>query len=94
MIACKICKKKKKCPELDADYIKFMSFGRANDESRYSANYTHWFVISVHKCHSSDLIFKNPSSGELSYSPQSGQPNCDDTIFRGSLWSCSVKKCS
>ena len=88
----------KKSPELDGDYIKFMSFGRANDESRYSANYTHWLVISLHECHSSDLTFKNnhgnPSSEELYYSPKSGQPNCDDTIFRGSLRSCSVKKCS
>ena len=88
-------KKKKKCPELDADYIKFISYGRANDEPRYSANYTHRFAISVCKCHSSDLIFKNnqgtPSSGELCYSPQSGQPSCDDSIFRGILRSCSVK---
>ena len=87
--------KKKKCPELDADYIKFISYGRANDEPRYSANYTHRFAISVCKCHSSDLIFKNnqgtPSSGELCYSPQSGQPSCDDSIFRGILRSCSVK---
>ena len=60
LIACKICqKKKKKCPELDADYIKFISYGRANDEPHYSANYTHWFTISLHKRHSSDLIFKN-----------------------------------
>ena len=55
-----------------------MSYGRVNGESRYSANYTHWFPISVHKCHSSDLIFKsnhgNPSSGELYNSPQSAQP--------------------
>ena len=77
-----------KCPELDADYIKFISYGRANDEPRYSANYTHWFAISLHKCHSSDLIFKNnhgnPSSGELYCSPQSSQPSCDDSIFRAS----------
>ena len=55
-------------------------------------------MISVHKCHSSDLIFKNnhgnSSSGELYYSPQSGQPNYDDTIFRASHRNCSVKKCS
>ena len=85
----------KKCPQLDADYIKFISYGRANDEPRYSANYTHWFAISLHKCHSSDLIFKNnhgnPSSGELYYSHRSGQQNFDDTIFRGSHRSCSVK---
>ena len=95
LVACKI-KKKKKCPELDADYIKFISYGRVNDEPRYSANYTHWFAISLHKCHSSDLVFKNnhgnPSSGELYYSPWSGQPNCGDTIFRGSHRNCSVKK--
>ena len=43
---------------------------------------------SRHKCHSSDLILKNnhgnPNSGELYYSHRNGQPNCDDTIFRGS----------
>ena len=96
LIACKICKKKKKGPELDADYIKFISYGRANDEPRYSANYTHWFAISLHKCHSSDLIFKNnhgnPSSGELYYNTQSGQANYDDTIFRDSHRSCSIKE--
>ena len=88
----------KKCPELNVDYIKFISYDRSNDEPRYSANYAHWFVISVHKCHSSDLIFKNnhgnSSSGELYYSPQSGQSNYDDTIFRASHRNCSVKKCS
>ena len=95
LIACKICKKKK-CRELDADYIKFISYGRANDEPRYSANYTHWFAISLHKCHLSDLIFKNNhgSSEELYYSHRSGQANCDDTILRGSHRSCSVKNCS
>ena len=44
LIACKICKKqqqKKKCPELDADYIKLISYGRANDEPRFSGNSTH-----------------------------------------------------
>ena len=96
LVACKICKKKEKCPELDADHIKFISYGRANDEPRFSANYTHWFAISLHKYHSSDLIFKNnhgdPSSGELCYSPRSVQPICDDTICRGSHCSCSVKK--
>ena len=85
----------KKCPELNVDYIKFISYDRSNDEPRYSANYAHWFVISVHKCHSSDLIFKNnhgnPSSGELYNSLQSGQPSCDDSIFRGIHRSCSVK---
>ena len=49
-----------------------------------------------HKCHLSDLIFKNnhgnQSSGELYYSHRSGQPNFDDPIFRGSHRSCSVKK--
>ena len=88
-------KKEKKCPELDADYIKFISYGRANDEPRYSANYTHKFAISVYKCHSSDLIFENnhgnPNWGELYYSLQSGQPSCDDSIFRGIHRSCSVK---
>ena len=28
----------------------------------------------------------------LNYSPQSDQPNSDHTIFRGSHWSCSLKK--
>ena len=49
-----------------------------------------------HKCHSSDLIFKNnhgnPSSGELYYNTQSGQANYDDTIFRDSHRSCSIKE--
>ena len=94
MIACKILQKK--CPELNVDYIKFISYDRSNDEPRYSANYAHWFVISVHKCHSSDLIFKNnhgnPSSGELYYNTQSSQANYDDTIFRDSHRSCSIKE--
>ena len=34
----------------------------------------------------------NPSSGEPHYSPQNGQPNSDDTVFRGSRRCCSIKK--
>ena len=34
----------------------------------------------------------NPSSGKSYYSPQNGQPNSDAIIFRGSHWSCSVKR--
>ena len=35
---------------------------------------------------------ENPSSGEPYYSPQSGQKNSNDTIYRGSHRSCSIKK--
>ena len=34
----------------------------------------------------------NQSSVEPYYSPQSDQPNSDETIFRGSPWCCSLKK--
>ena len=54
---------------------------------RYPANYTNRTGISVRKCNHG-----NPSSGEPYYSPQSGQANSDDTIFRGCQRNCAIRK--
>ena len=68
----------------------------SKNTAHFSANYTHKFAISVRKCHSPDLIFKiiikNQTSAEPYYSSQSYQANSDNTIFRGSHQSCSLKK--
>ena len=60
----------------------------------YPANFTDRSAISVHNCHSSDLIFKlimKIPVCEPYYNPQSGQPNSNDTILKGSHGSCSIK---
>ena len=56
---------------------------------RYPANFTYKITIIVHKCHSSDLIFKIIIEIQVQ---ACGQPNNGDTIFRGSRCSCSIKK--
>ena len=45
----------RKCPELEAIYIKSFSYGRLNDKQKYTTlhrKYIHRIAISVHKCHS------------------------------------------
>ena len=67
----------------------------SKNTAHFSANYTHKITISVHKYDSPDLIFeiiKNQSSAEPYHSPQSYLANSDNTIFRGSHQSCSLKK--
>ena len=80
----------KKCPGLDAIYIKSISYDMVNDEQKYTT--------LLRKLHSQNCDFssqislirfnfqnnhENPNSEEPYYSPQSGHPSSDNTIFRG-----------
>ena len=56
---------------------------------RYPTNFTFKIAIIVRKCHTSDLIFKIIMEIQVQ---GCGQPNSDDTLFRGSHCSCSIKK--
>ena len=88
LIACKICKKKKKNAQSLMQTISNLFHVVVQMINHLTLQITLTDLRSRHKCHSSDLILKNnhgnPNSGELYYSHRSGQPNCDDTIFRGS----------
>ena len=58
--------------------------------------------LHIQNCHfSSQMLLirfnfqnnhRNANSGKSYYNPQSGQQNRNDTIFRGSYQSCSIKK--
>ena len=94
LIACKICKNPRKTQSLIQTISNsFHMVGRMINHVTLQITR---FAISLRKCHSSDLIFKNnhgnPSPGELYYSTQSGQTIYDDTIFRDSHRSCSIKE--
>ena len=84
---------------LEANYIKSISYGRVNDEQKYT---TLARKSNLQNCdfglQMSLIRFNfqnnngNPSSGELYYNPQSGQPSSKDTTFRGSHRSGLRKK--
>ena len=87
---------------VEVNNIKSISYSRAIDEQKHIMLSAKFLLKNYHFNLQMFIIrfnfqnsHGNPSSGECYCNPQSGQPNSNDTIFRGSCHrNCSIKRCS